>query len=208
MIDWLVKNPQIIIFIVFGVVAIVGNIAKAKQEAEKKRLREQHRANNPAQTQPHPARTFDTSAMDTEEAERTRRLQEELRRKILARMQGAQPPANTPMPRPVMQQVKRNNERHPALTPPPLPAARAQADAPTPFDESNSAYLSATEKLAELEAIARSAPANKDEAFALPDEGAAAPHAATGIQATLRDSHELRRAFVLREILDAPVSLR
>jgi hypothetical protein len=143
--------------------------------------------------------------MDAGEAERTRRVQEEIRRKILARMERANAPAA--MPRPAAQPVTRASQPS-RPTPPPLPAARAQPPA-APYDESADAYRNAMEKLAEMQAFAATANAHNDEAFAQPpSETATTTRAPNNLLALLHDVSEIRRAFILREILDKPLSLR
>lgn len=196
MLDWLLKNPQILIFIVFGVIALLGRIAQARKEAQTKREREMRTGKQPPAAQPS---MRDTSAADAGEAERTRRIQEEVRRKILARMERQQAP--TSMPRTI---------GHADATPPPLPAAQRAQSAPSPAeDESASAYRSAMQQLAEMQARAAESRSGGDNAFAIESrdsEGTASPSA--GLHESLRNASELRRAIILREILDKPVSLR
>lgn len=203
MLDWLVKNPQVIIFIIFGLIALAGRVAQARNEAKAKRERTMRSGRQPATPPP-----LDTSRMDVEEAERTRRVQEEVRRKILARMQRPGTPAGGAMPRPATQPVARSRDG--ALVPPLLPAQTQTPATPSaPHDESASAYGNAMEKLAELEAMNRNAPAHQDAIFAIaePDSAAAAPLAGE-VFAQLNDPRALRRAIILREILDKPVGLR
>jgi hypothetical protein len=202
MLEWLTKNPQIIIFIIFGLVALAGRVSQTQKEAKARR----ERAMRSGRQMPAPTQTpSSTPRMDAGEAERTRRVQEEIRRKILARMDRANAPAT--MPRPDAQPVTRASQP-PRSTPPPLPAARAQPPA-VPYDESADAYRNAMEKLAEMQAFAATANAHNDEAFAQPPaETATTTRAQSDLLASLHNVSEIRRAFILREILDKPVSLR
>lgn len=192
MLDWILKNPQVVFILLFAIVALFGRVAQAQKEAKAKREREM-RSGRKAPEQKQTA--FDASSMDDAEAERTRRVQEEVRRKILERMQGA---PHASMPRPAQQPVARSHQ-----APPPLPSiARAPRSVE---DESANAYRVATEKLAELQARADT---SSNEAFAVEKTAANAPSMAGDLNTILRDNNSLRRAFLLREILDKPVGLR
>ncbi|MDF9828564.1 hypothetical protein M2103_000676 [Ereboglobus sp. PH5-5] len=195
MLDWLLKNPQIVIFLLFGVIALFGRVAQMQKEAKEKRERQMRSGRQP----PEQSRSRDDVA---EEAERTRRLQEEIRRKILARMDRAQPPQSMPQDSapPLFPQ-----ERQPAATrPPPIPSAPAQPA----FSESAGAYQSAMDRLAEMQATSAAASANMEEISASQETNRVTSPAVSEALASLRDTNSLRKAFILRDILDKPVGLR
>ncbi len=204
MLDWLLKNPQVIIFIVFIVIALIGRIAQAHKELQAKRKQEMRSGKQQPAAQPS---MRGSSATDADEAERTRRIQEEVRRKILARMERPQAPAS--MPRPVASPVSRTSQQADTM-PPPLPPAKKPQPAPLPDDdESTTAYRSAMQQLAEMQARAAASGANIDKAFALQAADSTEVSPASGdLFDSLRNTSELRRAIILREILDKPVSLR
>ena len=91
--DWLLKNPQLIIFAVFIVITALvqrANAQKARREQEKE------------DTLRTPDDAHPTANTATDDDYHTRQAQEEIRRKILARMEAAeaqQPRRPTPMPR-------------------------------------------------------------------------------------------------------------
>ncbi|MDB6168118.1 MAG: hypothetical protein JWM88_982 [Verrucomicrobia bacterium] len=147
-----------------------------------------------------PASRKSPADFDPEEAGRTRRIQEEIRRKIAERRGGLQHwPQRT------------DNETPPELAPIP-------AGAPTQLEhaESTAAILERQENLAEqmraLE-VARAMTQRKTaEVTALKkDQGAKIAAAAAlraAVVADLRDASSARRAILLREILGTPVGLR
>ncbi|AWI10139.1 hypothetical protein [Ereboglobus luteus] len=195
MLDWLLKNPQIVIFLLFGVIALFGRVAQMQKEAKEKRERQMRSGRQP----PEQSRSRDDVA---EEAERTRRLQEEIRRKILARMDRAQTPqsmprGSAPPPFPADRQTA-------AAKPPPIPSESAQPA----FSESSGAYQSAMDRLAEMQATAAAASANMEEISASQGTSHVTSPAVSEALASLRDTNSLRKAFILRDILDKPVGLR
>lgn len=155
---------------------------------------------------------------DPEQAERVRRIQEEIRRKIAERRgQAAPPPIPTPAPtlepfNPMRPVFREEASPRPVATPPPMPARLEDAS-----DHDDSAALERqrrlAEQLAKLETARREA---RRAAQALSETGAASAKVRTepavigarGLVAELRDPQALRRAMVLREVLDAPVALR
>jgi hypothetical protein len=151
---------------------------------------------------------------DPEQAERVRRIQEEIRRKIAERRGEAAPPPPMPVPGPVVvmerEPVFRETPRQPA-TPPPL--------RPDAFAHDDSASLERQRKLVEemerLDRQRRETRRLADTTFATQRQTAAAmaaaPRAVGGmpsLAAELRNPRALRRAMVLREVLDKPVALR
>jgi hypothetical protein len=148
---------------------------------------------------------------DPEQVERVRRIQEEIRRKIAERRGELAPP---PMPVPTVvvehEPPSREQWREPAAPPPLRPDAFAHDD---------SAALERQRKLAaemeRLDAQRREARRLAATTFSTQRQTAAAaaisPLAATAfpsLSAELRSPRALRRAVVLREVLDKPVALR
>lgn len=177
--QWLIDNPMMVV-VIGGVLvqmlkAILGKkgAAEAGEEGEAKEV------------------VF----TDPDLAERTRKIREEIQRKIEARARGGLPPASSPVaPRPVLV----------AAEPPPVDrlAIRREAE----ILEEQAALM---EKLQEAELM--KAAAQRRTEF----EQATADHAVEGrvksrqaVLADLRSPAALRRAFVLRELLGPPVSLR
>ena len=174
---------------------------------------------------------------DPAQDERRRQIQEEIRRKKAERRgQGAPPsmPAPPVLPpfnpvRPVFREQPaepvrpaRSFEAPPPPPPLPVPAAREVSA----YDEEAALERQRrmTEQLAELEAARRQA---RRDAQTLAETGGqpqsvsvgsvgsggrdkvvAASSGMRGLAADLRDPKALRRAMVLREVLDAPVALR
>jgi len=200
--DWLLNHPQIIVFLAFFVIVTLANRSAAKKAraAKEARLR-QPNAGAPTAT----------------DADRARQAQEEIRRKILARMQAAgaqQRPAA--MPRPAEPSITRATARaipRAATTPPPLPLARQSSVAPAfaqknaADDPSDESYREASDEITQLAAMAKNAEANRDADFA-PDTFADATTALDELNAALRAPGALRRAVILREILGTPLGLR
>ena len=221
--DWFLKHPQIIVFLAFFVIVTLANRAAAKKRASKE-LSEQQRAARQQGTGRNASAPVSAS---TDEA-RARQAQEEIRRKILERMQAAgaqQPQRPAAMPRPMQPKIPRASERSipragatatATAQPPPLPLRQTTATTPA-TDPSLAAYREATAELAQLEAMSQNADANRDQDFALDPTTANAAATATAsasantlddLTATLRSPDTLRRAILLREILGAPIGLR
>lgn len=161
---------------------------------------------------------------DPEALERTRRIQEEMRRRIAERQRGAdgapstqtQAPAR-PVPPPVLPPIIRQALGIPeeqAAPPPPLPTATFDRSASDRQDRMH-------QQMRELEVTRREAEA-KAEAIAVRTrqrfgERKARPASLTSeasslasqdLLASLRDPRNARRAIVLREVLGPPVGLR
>lgn len=187
-----------ILFVVAGVIAYwLNQRAREKEEA----------ANQEAEDASDRRELTPTSrdGTDPEQDERTRRIQEEIRRKIAERRgQTAPPPVPTEYePEPVFRE---------SVAPPPLRRVEAPA-----YDDS--AALERQRKLAEqmerLETQRREARRQAERTLAhsrASANAAVAParsrDAFPSLAAELRDPRALRRAVVLREVLDAPVALR
>lgn len=156
-----------------------------------------------------------TTTADTDEAERTRQIQEEIRRRILARQRGETPsPADTvrldpvSRPRPVARSV---------VTPPPIrQTVRAVVDPLS--DAASQAILDRQRHLEEqMKALRRSHEAGSEGARQAPSRSWAQKserkRSATSatmfgeLKADLYLKGPLRRAFLLREILGQPLGL-
>lgn len=160
---------------------------------------------------------------DIDQEERARRIREEIQRKIAERRGQAQSPAPTPaappppLPRfdpfrPVFQEETRP-------VPPPMRAPEPVTPRVQVETYDDSAALERQRQLAEqmeqLEERRREARRSAQRAFDSTEQQAmttqtakAAGVGARELSAELRDPRSLRRAFVLREVLDAPVALR
>jgi hypothetical protein len=169
--------------------------------------------------------------VDPEEADRVRRIQEEIRRKIAERRGGDRPASIPP--------VAASAEHPPLLRPSTVPPidpfggtirrvlteierrAQAPAQTPPPFvperAPSQAAQLERQKQLAEqlrvLEESRLLVKRRADQTVAAQtahseSEAGMLTASRGGLLANLRDPDELRRAFVLREILGAPVGLR
>jgi hypothetical protein len=152
---------------------------------------------------------------DPELAERTRRIREDIRRKIADRQAG-RIPANEPEPElaseptaydeppPVVREVA--VER--AEPPPPVVVASSRLDAQRQAEilEQQAALLDKMRQLEETKAAAQRRAAF--EASTVSPIAAARTQARGALLGDLRDPVALRRAFVLREVLGPPVGLR
>ena len=160
---------------------------------------------------------FEPSQMDLDEAERTRRVQEEIRRKIAERRGDTRPAPPLVAPRPVAQPIpeviQRRFEEAPA--PPPLPRKPASVAAQTARDED---VLERQRALAEQMRLleARRAESRRQAAEAAAPLSAAMAYSAgpstkarsRELLADLRSPAGARRAWLLREVLDTPVGLK
>lgn len=215
--DWIFDHLQLIIVIAGAIAYWINQRAREKSGQEADYDEDGIPENRPTPLQR--AETRDGGAFEQEE--RARRIREEIQRKIAERRGQAVPP---PMPapprldpfRPVFQET-------PASVPPPL---RREAPAvPPPLRvEPVDAYEDAealerqrrmAEQLAQLEEQRREARRAAQRAFDSTEQQAATTQAAKAagvgarrLSAELRDPRSLRRAFLLREVLDAPVALR
>jgi hypothetical protein len=155
---------------------------------------------------------------DIDQDERNRRIREEIQRKIAERRNQGEPPPLSGPPRldpfrPVFQEDA-------APLPAPAPVLPSPMPAPAPVTAyDDSAAIERQRRLAEqlehLEEQRRAARRVAQSAFDSTEQQAAtmqtekaAGVGARRLSAELRDPRSLRRAMVLREILDAPVALR
>jgi hypothetical protein len=198
--EWVFDNLKLVIFaIVIVVYAIKAMRGKADASG----------------THPTTSHTPEAGG-DPAEAERTRQIQEEIRRRILARQRGEEP--STPPPLVVVREAppvhaprkdEWTDEPETPASPPPLPAtAYAQPSEATAVLEQQRAL---EEKL-RLVRLTRDAARAGIPALAQPNARFGSTDRATAAQRALRHdlAHptSLRRAILLREVLGEPVGLR
>jgi type IV secretory pathway VirB10-like protein len=156
---------------------------------------------------------------DPELAERTRKIREEIQRRIAERRgQHLQPPVLPPQPRPAPL-AEAPAPAAPPITlrevirevmqprPEPVPSSRQMTTAGMAVE--NERQVDLLKKLKEAEqmkaaAVRRAA----SEATTISREPAALPQVRAAVLEDLRAPQALRRAFVLREVLGPPVALR
>jgi hypothetical protein len=161
--------------------------------------------------EPPPEKEFE----DPELAERTRRIREDIRRKIAERQAGRIPaddpepelapePAAYDEPPPVVREVAVERSE----PPPPVMVASSRLDAQRQAEilEQQAALLDKMRQLEETKAAAQRRAAF--EASTVSPVAAARTQARGALLGDLRDPVALRRAFVLREVLGPPVGLR
>ncbi|HEX2100113.1 MAG TPA: hypothetical protein VHF69_05600 [Candidatus Synoicihabitans sp.] len=133
----------------------------------------------------------------TDELERTRRIQEEIRRKIAERSGGTRPV----LPQPASTQVRRHE-------PPPVPVAPTTPE----WSAGDAATLERQRRLEEqMRSLAARRPMKADEERAFRTaalEASRPPRGNRELLTALRNRATLQRAIVLREVLGPPVGLR
>lgn len=184
--DWIMSHLQLIVFVGGAIAYWLNQRRKVKEAAEIEQ----------SLSVPQPKTQID------DDAERTRRIQEEIRRKILERTSGSTKPVAAPPPMPAapMAQPTVNSQTGPSKEEEAIAADLAMLE--------RQQMLAA--KLQELQAQRREhdRPA---EVFA---EKTALAMSASGtalrgsVLADLRNPVSVRRAIVLREVLGTPVGLR
>jgi hypothetical protein len=204
--DWILSHLQVVLAVAAAIAYWV-NQRKAAAREDKK------------ETPPSSGRSGPARA-DAGEDERTRRIQEEIRRKIAERRGAAPRPSPAPVaterpvappviaPRPVAQEMARGlRERLEAR----LAEARARTEAKAQerqrqWEEQEKALeadrFATQRRTAEIAAQAQAAPAPT----LLADAGI--PGGPRHWSDEMRDRQNLRRAIVLREVLGPPVGLR
>jgi hypothetical protein len=195
--DWILNHLFIVVFVAIGVANM---LAKAKKAGAQPR---------PLQ----PAR----SSVDPDAAERTRRVQEEIRRKIAERSGRApaspppmvsSPPAEPP-PQNIFQELARQMaeaKRTAEMQQRAQAADEAQAQQRMQ-DEQKSREQAEARHLAEVRRMLQQQP--QVMATAVDDSGTPATASARDkLLADLREPDSLRRAWLLREILGEPVGLQ
>jgi hypothetical protein len=187
--DWISQHLQIILAAA-GAVAWWLNQRKAGKPEES--------------AAPAPEKSF----VDPELAERTRRIREEIQRKIEQRMRGYTPPAAAPRPEPAAPPVMRE-----VVVKTPETATRTRAAA-TQLEEDRTAGILAEQaalmtRLSQAQALTSAAQRRSQyETEAAGKEELAKGEVRSALADDLRDPAALRRAFILREILGPPVALR
>ena len=179
--DWLLDHPQVLVAIAIVAVAFLKKLKQVR----------------PSET------AGGAPARDGQEAERTRRIQEEIRRRIMERrglMPGPPPEPDSveetpgfPAPPPMYEEVR------PVMVEPPL---QSMAAAPADSGELERQQ----QMLARLRELEMSRTAHAGSLSAIIEASVAAP--ANRLLADLRTPAGLRRAVVLREILGPPVGMR
>jgi hypothetical protein len=198
--DWILNHLFIVVFVAIGVANM---LAKAKKAGAQQR---------PSQ----PAR----SSVDPDTAERTRRVQEEIRRKIAersGRLPASPPPMDSsPSAGPpawnIFQELARQMAEAKKIAEM-QGRARAAAEAQAQQrmeDEQKSRRLAEAQHLAEAQRTLQRQPRTVATAGAnsASDQKMTNANARDKLLADLREPDSLRRAFVLREILGEPVGLR
>ena len=206
--EWILEHLKLVIF----VIVIVVYALKAMREKA---------AGEGTETPGQPSRRTMPGEEDAAEAERTRQIQEEIRRRILARQRGEEP-ASTPPPLVVVEQA-------PPSLPPPLPRPQIPVEfEEDPYDahEREAAAQQAAREASVLEAQRaleeqlRAVRQAREAALAgVPrlapisaTAGGASSRPASLARRALREDltgrGSLRRAIVLREVLGEPVALR
>jgi hypothetical protein len=193
--DWIINHLFIVVFVAIGVANM---LAKAKRAGAQPRP-------------PQPAR----SSLDPDMAERTRRVQEEIRRKIAeraGRLPVAPPivstsPSAGPPARNIFQELARQmaEAKRTAEMSERAQAAEAQAQQRIQ-DEQKSREQAEARQLAEARRTLQRQP--QAEATVVADSGTTAVSARDKLLASLREPDSLRHAWLLREILGEPVGLR
>jgi hypothetical protein len=196
--QWIIDNPMVAV-IIAGVLAQMFKAITGKKGAEEE------------EGAPSPERSFE----DPELAERTRKIREDIQRKIAQRSKGGEaPPAPAPAERrepddmPELPPIFREILQPEAPRPAPARAAVSHAEAQRMAEilEQQAALAEQLKQAKEMKALAAKR-AQFEEATA--DKTGAAKVAQTGaLKDDLRDPAALRRAFVLREVLGPPLALR
>lgn len=151
------------------------------------------------------------TAQNYDDTEQTRRVQEDIRRKIAERRTAPPAPAATPPPifqdpvQAMLRELQKRLELEPAPATAPLPPPVPAID-----QEQLARQRELEEKLQALDRERRATQSRADEVQRRPDlyEPAINPTPADGWLAELRDAKNVRRAIVLRELLGPPVALR
>ena len=210
MIDWIFKNLGVVIFLVIVISQLVRGAMRARKTTEER----------------------GTSPVDYDEQRRIRETQERIRRQIAER-RGQQAPAPDTAPPPLarqappplaqqettqlpdvfdgplgrmLQELQKRAQPQPVAEPPPMVAARVNS-AELERQEQLAAQLKALED-ARADAKRRAAHVVEGKRVTAESEPALRSAARGQLLTDLADPKSLRRAFVLREVLGAPVGLR
>jgi cytoskeletal protein RodZ len=190
--DWIINHLFIFVFVAIGVANM---LAKAKRAGAQQRP-------------PKPAR----SSLDPDTTERTRRVQEEIRRKIAERAGRppivSPPPSAGPPPQNIFQELARQMaeaKRTAEMSERAQAAAEAQAQQGVE-DERKSREQAEARQMAEVQRTLQRQQQAATTVVAY--SGTTAVSARDKLLASLREPDSLRRAWLLREILGEPVGLR
>ncbi|MDD2764593.1 MAG: hypothetical protein PHE83_11525 [Opitutaceae bacterium] len=180
--EWILDHVQVLFAIAIAVVAILQKLRRSRAEGT----------------------TDEAPAVDPQEAERTRRIQEEIRRRIMER-RGLAPAAPAPpeaaeeapeiLPPPMVE------EGRPFVLEPPLPVMEVTA-----VPDRAAELVRQQQMLQQLRESESARP--KRPAVVTATDGSPASAPENGLPADLRRPAGLRRAVILREILGPPVGLQ
>lgn len=201
--DWFFDNLKLFVFIAIIVIYVI-KAMRARSEGE----------GGPPGAEPSSRRVLDGEE-DPQEVERTRQIQEEIRRRILARQRGESP---TPAPVPV---DSMEEAVPPPPIPPPIPVPSRMEPVEDPYAREHTeverqqaqvleAQRMLDEQLRQVR-LAREMATAAVPSLALPTGPAPSRRTASvqrGWRAELAGRSALRRAIVLREVLGEPVALR
>ncbi|HXQ80562.1 MAG TPA: hypothetical protein VN775_04565 [Opitutaceae bacterium] len=176
--NWLLSQPQLIFLLFVGAVWLFKLIARARTSVS-------DAARGPQPAQPEPGGQAGSAAADTDDEYRSRRVREEILRKIAERRAGAAGP------QPARIRVERLATEPPAIVRAAPTASRGPAEAAAPGFPG---------------AQAPPSPGGRPDVSAA--GGAAGPSAGALWLDDLRTRDTVRRAILVREILGPPVSLR
>lgn len=187
--DWLLDHPQVLVVVAIAIAALFQKLKQARSQEAAGR----------------------SPATDPEDAERTRRIQEEIRRRIRERrgLAPAAPPAPVtaenepefPAPPPMIEEV-----RPIVVKPPPLPVADAAATSGHAAEYERQQQM--LQQLRALKATRQASAAAAPAAAPPAPVGAAVAAPVSQLPTDLRNPAGLRRAIVLREILGPPLGMR
>jgi hypothetical protein len=208
--DWISEHVlQIIIALAAAIAAYLNNRKKEKDGEPADFDGDGVPDNRPGQ--------FEPAGMDMDEAERTRRVQEEIRRKIAERRAGGQQPAPPlvaprPITQPIPEVIRRRFEAPEAPAPvPQRMSAGAQADRDQEVLERQRGLeeqlrlLEARRAEHKRQAAEAAAPLSAAVAY---QTVATAKASGADLLADLRAPGGARRAWVLREVLGTPVGMK
>lgn len=206
--DWILDNLQLVIFIAGAIAYWLNQTRKGWAESGEEDVRETRQPHSPI-----PQRS------ELDNAEQVRRVQEEIRRKIAERRAAAEgrvaPP---PMPSPAEDDPWAPEPVFAPAAPPPMPAQTRPLYSEEQDAEAAARQRRFSEQLAEAERARVEAKRRLEEMWDRPfSKDVHAPASAVSVRAAgpaltprqvLRDRAALRRAWIMREVLDKPVALR
>lgn len=217
---WVFENLQLILVIAGAIAYWLNQRAREKAGEEADYDGDGIPENRPARRELTPANRDGT---DPDHEERARQIREEIRRKIAERRgQAAPAPEAPPPPLPRFDPFRPVFQEDAAPVPPPLRPVETAPVREIVVAQADDSALERQRQLAEqLERLEEQRREARRQAARMQEEraraasaarAAAAPAGAAlgvrGIGAELRDPRALRRAFVLREVLGAPVASR